>query len=622
MSGIAGLICPHGCGERTHRAVVERMCDLQAHRGPEGRRVFEERGACLGETVWRLSAEPEGAPAPFEGKLGNLRIVFDGFISNRATVREALERDGERPASDADAELVLRAFARWRKGCFDRLAGMYALALHDGEAGTTTLARDPYGVKPLHYAVGEGHLAFASEMRPLFSAVPHRGPNKRAVMEWLLYGDVLPPETLFEGISTLPPGHLLEVDPGGGEPRLLRYYDLPAHVDAAVHESYLQMSPSRLADELDEMIQQSIAECMPEGRAGVFFSGGIDSALVAAVAMRKGEVVALSGSVGDAPESDERPAAERAARDLSLPIVYATARREDFLRELAEVVFRIETPAWHTQFIAYHLLAEKAREEGVRVLLCGSTIGAMLGVAGGRHAAQKWLRPAEKVFGLLPWKALRAVEKTVLALRKAPVTAPGFLVGLVPAAQLADGYARDSLIARYEDAYSFIRDSAERGIQAARLADTSLLRPRFFHRADRLGMAVSAEHRDPMQSPPFVHRLINYPLGYLLHGGTNKWVLKKVAARYLPHRVVHRKKVAWALPEERYLSSLARPTLFLKGFCAEFFRLDPDAIRDFAELWHRNPASFFHLVGIEVWGRLFHKGETVSQVENRLIRTE
>lgn len=176
------------------------------------------------------------------------------------------------------------------------------------------------------------------------------------------------------------------------------------------------------------------------------------------------------------------------------------------------------------------------------------------------------------------------------------------------------------LIGRCEDAYSFLRSASERGIQATRLADLALLRPRFFHRADRLGMAVSAEHRDPVQDKDSIRRSIHYPLGFLLRRGTNKWALKEVASRYVPAQIVHRKKIAWALPEARYLARLARPELFRNGFCADFFRLDADAIGDFARLHRENPHSFFHLVCVETWGRLFHKWETEEEMAGLLTR--
>jgi asparagine synthase (glutamine-hydrolysing) len=580
--------------------------------------VFEGRGFCFGETIWILPEKSEDGGS-FDGKDGALSIVFDGFLTNRSAAREALEREGAHLVSGTDGEIVLRSFARSGEISLDRLEGSFAFALHDERTGKTILARDPFGVKPLHFAKRDGRLAFASEMKALFAATPHRGPNKRAVLEWFLYGDVLPPETLFEGISSVPPGHLLEIDPARGAPRLRRYYDPTAQVDGAVHEAYARMSPSRFVDELDETIRASVASCMPEGKAGVLLSGGLDSALVLALARKNGEVVALNGSVGDDPAFDERPGAEDAARVLSVPLLFGTASEEDFLRELPTVVLRNEMPLWHTQLVSYHLIARRAGEKRIRVLLCGSTLGAMLGIAGGRHAAQRWMKPAERLLGLLPWKAIRALEKSIFELRGAPVQAPGFVNSVFAAAHLIDGHAREVLMGRCERAYSFLTKASERGIQATRLSDLALLRPRFFHRADRLGMAVSAEHRDPMQDTASIRRSIHYPLAFLLRGGTNKWALKQVASRYLPARIVHKKKIAWALPEARYLAPLARSDLFRNGFCADFLRLDADAIGDFARLHRRNPDSFFHLVGLETWGRLFHKGETAEDAAGLLI---
>jgi asparagine synthetase B (glutamine-hydrolysing) len=134
-------------------------------------------------------------------------------------------------------------------------------------------------------------------------------------------------------------------------------------------------------------------------------------------------------------------------------------------------------------------------------------------------------------------------------------------------------------------------------------------------------MTYQVEHRNPFQDTESVHMAINIPLTPLIfRRRTDKWPVLEIAAHYLPKKCTHRPKVAWALPSDRYLRSLATPDFFRGGFCEEFFRFDPCSSEALVDRWRGDGESLFAFVAIEVWGRIFILGESVEEVSERLLR--
>ena len=143
---------------------------------------------------------------------GRWWIVYNGETYNFRQLREELVVCGCRFASNTDTEVVLRAFEHWGDGCLERLVGMFAFAIFDSDTGTLTLARDRFGKKPLYYMQQDGHLFFASEVKALLRIRSVR-PNYQRLIEWSLFrnAEFGSPDTLIDGLSSLPPGHFVRI---------------------------------------------------------------------------------------------------------------------------------------------------------------------------------------------------------------------------------------------------------------------------------------------------------------------------------------------------------------------------------------------------------------------------
>ncbi|HEX8554253.1 MAG TPA: asparagine synthetase B, partial [Sphingomonas sp.] len=188
MCGIAGLF--HlATPKPVDPARIQAMTQAQAHRGPDGDGVWTAPGVGLGHR--RLSIiDLAGSPQPMSD--GALTVTYNGEIYNFAVLRTELERGGARFRTGGDTEVLLHGWRAWGPAMLDRLDGMFAFAIHDAATGTLFLARDRFGVKPLHYAeLPDGALAFSSELKGLLAhPMLRRVPDPRAVEDYMAYGYV------------------------------------------------------------------------------------------------------------------------------------------------------------------------------------------------------------------------------------------------------------------------------------------------------------------------------------------------------------------------------------------------------------------------------------------------
>jgi asparagine synthase (glutamine-hydrolysing) len=206
MAGLAGIVAFKEIDGERSTELVERMCDLQAHRGPDDRAVVRLGNLTLGVVRLRINDLSAAGRQPLHDDLEDLWVCLDGEIYNHEEIRRELMAKGHVFRTKTDTEVVLRAYEAWGEKCFDRFLGMFALVIHDRRTATTTLVRDHFGMKPLHYLVRDQQVLFASEIKALLGIRPEqRRLNERALLEWALYGDVMPPDTFFDGAMSVSP---------------------------------------------------------------------------------------------------------------------------------------------------------------------------------------------------------------------------------------------------------------------------------------------------------------------------------------------------------------------------------------------------------------------------------
>lgn len=370
MCGISGFFHPQ---QELAKSGVNAMTAAQTHRGPDdqGIETFPTPGGFLALGQRRLAIldlSPAGHQPMLHPESGNW-IVFNGEIYNYPTLRRELEASGTRFRSHCDTEAILHAYARWGSAGFDRLHGMFALALYDRAQQTLILARDPLGIKPLYYAVTGDGFAFASELRALTaSGLLDREMDRRALAGLLAYGAVQQPLTLYQNARLLEPGTGLRVDLSQPlsrqptpEPR--RFWSFPTPQPAPTYPDAVDAVRTLL----NEAVRSHLLSDVP---VGVFLSSGLDSSAIATLsAAASAGIHTFTVGLDGHPAQDEGPIAAETARQLGVTHHAIALTEADVLIQTRRYLASLDQPTMDG--LNTFIIAGAVRECGYKVALSG-----------------------------------------------------------------------------------------------------------------------------------------------------------------------------------------------------------------------------------------------------------
>lgn len=362
MCGIAGFV---GVSMPEAEAAVRlrAMCDAIAHRGPDADGYHVADGVALG--MRRLSIiDVSGGQQPISNEDGSITVVFNGEIYNHRVLRRGLEASGHRFRTHSDTEVLVHLYEDFGPEMVSRLHGMFAFAIWDSSNRVLLIARDRTGMKPLSYVASPGGLVFCSELRSLLAVDLSRlrvAPS--AVMQYLAFGYVPAPLSIFDGVRKLPPGHLLLwCAEKGAEVR--RFWAPPLPDDRPVDEADLVET---LRAKLDSAVASHLEAEVP---LGAFLSGGLDSSTVVALMSRHASGRVRTFSIGFSEEEyDESAAARAVALDLGADHTEMILRPN--VEETFEAVAQMfDEPFADSSAIPTFLVAQLARQS-VTVALSG-----------------------------------------------------------------------------------------------------------------------------------------------------------------------------------------------------------------------------------------------------------
>jgi len=391
MCGINGLFRFCETSPPLDREELIRTRDRQARRGPDGAGEWlsTDGRIALGHRRLAILDLSEAGAQPMATPDGRYRIVYNGEIYNFRELRAGLERDGVAFRSESDTEVILALWAREGPRALARLRGMYAFAVWDGLERSLTLARDPFGIKPLYYsdgAGGDGIFRFASQVRALEAggALP-LDLDPAGLAGFLLWGSVPEPATIRRAIRALPAGHVLIARQGGG----IEISGAPAELDEA------NESP---AEALERSVRAHLVSDVP---VAVFLSSGLDSALLAALAARHLAeppttfTVRFEGWEGS--ERDEGPLAARVAAALGTRHVERRLTPADVAALWPEALAAMDQPS--IDGFNTFLVARAAHEVGIKVALSGLGGDELLGGYPSFRDVPRWQAQAVRFRG-------------------------------------------------------------------------------------------------------------------------------------------------------------------------------------------------------------------------------
>ena len=324
MCGIAGIVS--GDGAPVDRELLERMCAALEHRGPDARGVDVRGSAGLGIQRLRV-VDIEGGDQPIYNEDRSVAVVLNGEIYNFRELRRRLEHAGHRFRTAGDTEVIVHLYEEMGVDCVRALDGMFAFALWDESRHRLLVARDRVGKKPLFYALRDGRLSFASELRALLQdgAVP-RDLDEQALDCYLAYGYVPAPLSIFRAVRKLEPGSSMVYE--GGDVVLQRYWGLDCSRKLDVGD------PGELHERLLETLRAAVRRrLVADVPVGAFLSGGIDSSAVVAAMAQEAAGPVRTFSIGfDSARFDELAHARRVAE------LFGTEHEELYVRPDAAVV--------------------------------------------------------------------------------------------------------------------------------------------------------------------------------------------------------------------------------------------------------------------------------------------
>ncbi|MGD9856747.1 MAG: asparagine synthase (glutamine-hydrolyzing), partial [Planctomycetaceae bacterium] len=338
MCGITGFI-DHTLDGGERSAVLRRMTDAMFHRGPDESGELIDGPFAMG--MRRLSIiDLAGGSQPIFDESGRYAVICNGEIYNYRELRAELQGRGHRFTTDSDTEVIVHLFEAQRGRCVDRLSGMFAFAVWDNERRELFIARDRLGIKPLYYTQTNGLFIFASEIKAILQHPSVTASlNRDALSAYLSLKYVPAPATMFEGVSSLLPGHCLTVR--NGQIAEEQYWNWSYQVPPESGDEH--ECAERLLELLRESVRLRLRSDVP---FGAFLSGGLDSSLIVALMSEVLDEPVKTFSVGfdGGDETDELPYARQVAQRFGCDHHEIVVTAKDFVDQAESIIWHLDQP--------------------------------------------------------------------------------------------------------------------------------------------------------------------------------------------------------------------------------------------------------------------------------------
>ncbi len=635
MCGIAGFSGANGAN------IVKQMCDLMTYRGPDDFGQQELEGMIFGQR--RLSINDlAGGHQPIPDDTGRLMLVCNGEIYNSPEIRKNYEAKGYRFRTSTDVEVILPLYKEYGEKCVAHLRGMFGFALWDADRRRLLLARDHMGQKPVFYATNGRDIAFASEPKSvLASGIVKREMDLEALWHYMSLRYLPDDRSLFQGVVKLPAAHYAVWE--DGKIRTERYWHLDTFKDK------LEGTEDELADRLEALLLDTVkGHLLSDVPVGTVLSGGIDSSLITAMTAKITGKSFDTFSIGVKEQDiNELPWAEIIAKQYNLSwkkeIVEA-----DVIHTIPDMIFHMDEPA-DPFGVGVYLVSQVASKYD-KVVLCGD--GGDENFAGyDRFAGQKLAR----LYGKIPGFLRRGVAAPIIGLIPESFgykSLAGKLRWLNDvgghARSEGEAYARSMSVLRFtqEQKEELFTDAA-----VARIADTdsvgkilalfndgtaaesldkmlytdleTRIPDHLLAISDRMSMAHSIEVRPPLIDYKVTEFAASLPCSVKLRGRGRglKYILRKVASRYMPQELIDRPKQGFGFPIARWLrGDLAnfQRNLFRQSRFVELGLFRQEAIDRLVNEHIGGKADhnfrLWILINLEIWHRMCFEGKSAGEM--------
>ncbi len=554
-----------------------KILSFVAHRGPDSIGFYKDSHVFLGHTRLSIQDISENGNQPMFSDDGRYVIIFNGEIYNHLELREHLKNEYHFK-STGDTETVLYAFIKYGPDCLNKLNGIFALAIYDIQEKKIFIARDQLGVKPLYLYKDENKFLFSSELKTFLAFNINKSLEPKALNNYLSFlwspGELVP----FSHVKKLLPGCFLQFK-----------VDDFANIKPIVYHQikfngiYSKLSEKLLIEQLDQYLTKAVQrQMLSDVPVGFFLSGGLDSSLIVAIAKKlypEKKFPCFTIDIGDWSGGSENFAndlfyAKKVAEllDVELNIVKADT---NILNHFDEMIWHLDEPQADAAPLNVLKIAKLAREKGIKVLLGGAG-GDDIFSGYRRHQAVS----LEKYFQFIPTGVGRFIKNTINFL---PNTST-FVRRLRKIASNLDKSTLQRMSGYFnwlpiEKVHSLFSNEWQEKLKNYNPnlylehlsndipGDKSLLNQILYweiksflvdhnlNYTDKMAMAVGVEARVPFLDTELVEFSLTIPPALKMKNGEAKYILKKVAERYLPKEIIYRPKTGFGAPVRKWITS-------------------------------------------------------------------
>lgn len=614
---MCGLVGVASVLPQTKRSWLSAGRDTMVHRGPDDFGEWWSENGQVGLGHRRLSVIDlsAGGHQPMMRNTRGLSIVFNGEIYNYRVLKKELEQRGYTFHSSSDTEVLLVAYEVWGTECLSHLNGMFAFALYDMREHTLFLARDRSGEKPLFYHLNNKTIHFGSELKALMANPDlSRRINPASLDCYLSMGFIPGERCILEGFNKLPPAHALTFDLKNGKHKTWSYWELPA---PNIEESTSSVNESELLDTLEKLLENSVSQQMiADVPVGVLLSGGVDSSLITAMAVRAStKVKTFTVGFPGHGSMDETKHARLIADFFSTEHIELQAEEvtTDILYKLAH---QYDEPIVDSSMIPTFLVSQLVRQHCTVAL--GGDGGDELFGGYGHYNRLLWM---QNNLGKIPLSLRSAIAYASQKLLPQGFKGRNWLKGLgtdfqndLPLiATYFDAEVREKLLpnlgtlrARAEQVFSDRVVQNQNLLERATRTDFhNYLAEDILVKVDRASMLSSLEIRAPFLDTALIEFAFgSVPARLKATDKDKKILLKKLTARVLPKEFDRQRKQGFSIPLSSWLKSGSFRELFDNVLLSPQCIFNKKIIRELLsgqDQGRNNSERLFSLVLFELW---------------------
>ncbi len=523
MCGIAGQF--NFEDKPVDQKLVRTMTRALSHRGPDGEGFYFDQHVGLGHR--RLSIiDLETGRQPMRNEDGTIWLVSNGEIYNFVELREELKSKGHTFSTASDTEVILHLYEELGERCLEKLIGMFAFTIWDQKKRRLFLARDRFGIKPLHYFYDKDTFIFASEIKALLKYEGiDKTLNPSALDQYFTFLYVVDPNCIFKRIRKLPPAHYLICE--HEKIYIKKYWDLEFPSNGKYSEAYYE---DHLKTALEESIQVTLRSDVP---VGVFLSGGIDSSVVAALAKKANKNIKTFSVVFEESIYSEEKYSRLVAKNLNTDHHELVVTRDDAFKAVPKIASFLDEPFADSSSIPTYYVSKLAKSF-VKTVLTGE---------GGDELFAGYDWHTDRIFGKLDLKSLLTPpSKVIFGPRERRKLYSADLANEIK----VDRFGDLDIDFKRLDELSVLNKFLYLELKTYLPSDMLV-------KLDRMSMMNSLEGRLPLLNHHYVEFVNKIPSNLKFKGSVRKYLFKKAFSNFVPKEIIRRRKRGFEIPLEIWL---------------------------------------------------------------------